>query len=164
MKHGAKFTFVFVFYKANTNTFPYLFLFKVWWAIWAFFPLLLVEVCFTATFVSRLKQLKCGFCVALLHITGPEIHSVGVDKRNVEIQRFKRERVLFCFSNLSDKTVKKACQIFSSLVYFCQFSFQFNLEKWEGGMLGFGLLWLLWFFNSPYSFRVTQHSKKGCKI
>lgn len=106
-------------------------------------------------------QLLCS--IATHHWTY-EIHSVGVDKKNVEIQRFKRERVLFCFSNLSDKTVKKACQIFSSLVYFCQFSFQFNLEKWEGGMLGFGLLWLLWFFNSPYSFRVTQHSKKGCKI
>lgn len=71
-------------------------------------------------------QLLCS--IATHHWTY-EIHSVGVDKRNVEIQRFKRERVLFCFSNLSDKTVKKACQIFSSLVYFCQFSFQFNLEK-----------------------------------
>lgn len=97
-----------------------------------------MEVCFTATFVSRLKQLLCS--IATHHWTY-EIHSVRVDKRNVEILRFKRERVLFCFSNLPDKTVKKANQMFSSLVYFCQFSFQFSLEKWKewGGHVGFWL-------------------------
>lgn len=58
----------------------------------------------------------------------------------MEILRFKRERVLFCFSDLSGGSVKKAYQIFSSLVYFCQFSFQFNLEKHkgDGGLVALG--------------------------
>lgn len=60
------------------------------------------------------------------------VHSIKVDKNNVEILRFKRERVLFCFCNLSGGTVKKAYQIFPSLVYFYQFSFQFSLEKCRG--------------------------------
>lgn len=56
------------------------------------------------------------------------IHSVGVNKNSMEILRYKRESVLFCFSNLSNETVKKAYQAFSSLVYCNYSSFQFNLE------------------------------------
>lgn len=98
-----------------------------------------MEVCFTATFVSRLKQLKFSFCVAKYHWTYV-FHSVRVDKNTVEILRFKRERVLFCFSDLPGGSVKKVYQIFSNLVYFCRFSFQFNLEKHKGdvGLVALG--------------------------
>lgn len=79
----------------------------------------------------------------------------------MEILRFKRERVLFCFSDLSGGSVKKVYQIFSNLVYFCRFSFQFNLEKHKGGCW-FGCFGFL--LNSPYNLRVTQYSKMGCEL
>lgn len=35
----------------------------------------------------------------------------------MEILRFERGSALFCFSNLSDDTVKKVYEMFSSVVY-----------------------------------------------
>lgn len=54
---------------------------------------------------------------------------------------------------------------FPSLVYFYQFSFQFNLEKCRGDAgVWFGCFCFFFKKNSLYSFRVTQHSEKGCEL